>query len=301
VTSAALKWIYQRPPGPFFLYLHYMDPHSGYRPPEPERVRFAAAGYAGPIDGSTAQLKRIARREMEIDPQGRQRLVDLYDGEIAFADDQIGRLLRSLEASGLADDAYIVALSDHGEEFLDHGRVFHGATLYREVIRVPLIVRPPGGAASARRLPQVVGLIDVGPTLLELTGAGDPRPTQGRSFAGLLGSGPPPPWPGVAYSELFDDPLVEAQVYAKLHLAAVTTERRSFLARRDGGVEQYDLQADPGETSSLPAGDGEGGEAARALAEHTATCDEFAKRVHKVSDPLGPEQRERLRALGYLK
>jgi arylsulfatase A-like enzyme len=302
VTNAALQWLYGRPPGPLFLYLHYMDPHSGYQPPEPYRGRFAAAGYSGPMDGSTEQLKRIARGEQHVGPADRQRLVDLYDGEIAFADEQIGRLLDYLDSTGLATDSYVIVLSDHGEELLDHGRVFHGSTLYREVIRVPLIIRPPGGAPDARRLRQVVQLIDLGPTILALTGEPDSRPTQGRSFASLLGAGAISSWPGLAYSELFEDPLVDAQLYTKIHIAALTTERLSYLARRDGGAELYDPQTDPAENASLAATEGEGAaEAARGLSEHVAACEAFSRLVGKVSDPMTPEQREQLRALGYLR
>ncbi|HUP18768.1 MAG TPA: sulfatase [Gemmatimonadota bacterium] len=101
VTEAAIRWLDQPRRGPIFLYLHYMDPHSGYQPPEPHRARFAAPGYSGPIDGSNPQLVRIAHGEMKVDREDRQRLVDLYDGEIAFADEQIGRLLRALDVSGL--------------------------------------------------------------------------------------------------------------------------------------------------------------------------------------------------------
>jgi len=302
VTAAARRFLEQRRRGPLFLYLHYMDPHSGYEPPEPYRERFAAAGYSGAIDGSTAQLKRIAQGEQAVSPEDRQRLVDLYDGEIAFADEEIGRLLQALETLGLADDSYLVVLSDHGEEFLDHGRVFHGSTLYHEVIRVPLIVRPPGGAPDARRLRQVVGLIDVGPTILALTGDPDSRSSQGRSFAGLLGAGPTPSWPGLAYSELYADPLVDAQLYPKQHVVAATSERWSYLARRGGGAEMYDLQEDPAQTASLTSPEAAAAaEAARALAQHAMDCEEYSRRVAKVSEPLTSEQRERLRALGYLR
>jgi len=241
-----------------------MDPHSSYQPPEPHRARFAAPSYSGPIDGSTDQLTRIAQGKMSVRSGGR------------------------------------VVLSDHGEEFLDHGRVGHGTTLYGELIRVPLIIRPPGGTPKARRFHQVVQLIDVGPTILALTGEPDARPSRGRSFADLLGAGAMGPWPGVAYSELFD--FADAQRPPRLHAAAVTSNRWSYLRRHSGGAELYDQQSDRAQTTSLADGEqAAAAEAARTLAQHVAACEELSKRVSKVSDPLSPEQRESLRALGYIR
>ncbi|HUP18767.1 MAG TPA: sulfatase/phosphatase domain-containing protein [Gemmatimonadota bacterium] len=194
----------------------------------------------------------------------------------------------------------MIVLSDHGEEFLDHGRVTHGTTLYGEQIRVPLIIRPPGGTRDARRLAQVVQLIDVGPTILALTGEPDSRPSQGRSFAQLLGAKAVAPWPDLAFSELFD--IIEAQRPQRLHAAAVTSSRWSYLTRPDGGVELYDRQLDRAQTTSLAgAEEAAAAAAARSLARHVAVCEELSKTVHKVSDPLSPEQRERLRALGYIR
>lgn len=301
ITDAALGWLERRGRGPFFLYLHYMDPHSSYQPPVEYRELFGAAGYAGPVDGSTEQIKRVARGEMPLGPDDRQRLIDLYDGEIAFADEQVGRLFRSLEESGAADDAYVVVLSDHGEEFLDHGRLFHGSTLYRESIRVPLIVRPPGGATDARRIRAVVGLVDVGPTLLALTGEPDARPTQGRSFAWLLEAGATAPWPGLTFSELFEDRIVEARVYPKRHAAALVSERWTYLTLRAGGEELFDAEADPAQLENRAAAEGAAAaEAASALARHAAACEDLSRGVAKAGGELSAEERERLRALGYV-
>ena len=107
--------------------------------------------------------------------------MDLYDGEIAFTDLQVGRVLDALDASGHADDTVVVLFSDHGEELGDHGSTRHGHTLFGELVRVPLIVRAPGFAP--RRVAGDVGLVDLAPTVLELVGLAPPPAAAGRSLA----------------------------------------------------------------------------------------------------------------------
>jgi len=148
---------------PWFLWLHYFDPHDSYLPHEGFSEKF-----------------------------GTVEEIDLYDGEIAFTDHYVGMVLRKLAELGLEDDTIVVITSDHGEEFGEHGFKRHGYSLYQEAVRVPLVIKVPG--AAARRIPEVVGNVDVLPTLLEacdlelakVQGASCAHELEGRSLLGAI-------------------------------------------------------------------------------------------------------------------
>jgi arylsulfatase A-like enzyme len=111
---------------------------------------------------------------------------DWYDGSIRGMDTEIGRLMQALRRLGIADDTLVVILSDHGEEFLEHGRMFHGQSVYGELSQVPLIVHWPAGVAKGRVVDELVQSIDVMPTLLDLSGIPRPDGLQGQSFRSLI-------------------------------------------------------------------------------------------------------------------
>ncbi|PWB74713.1 MAG: hypothetical protein C3F15_07375 [Holophagae bacterium] len=157
VTEAALAWLEQRPSEPFFLWLHYFDPHQPYDAPEPFSRLFADSP---------------------------------YDAEIAFADDSIGRFLDVLRSKRLIDRTLIVVVGDHGEGLGDHGELTHGLTIYDSVLKVPLIVRAPG--LPAGRVHGTVRTVDLMPTICELVRVECPPAVQGRSLVGLLGGGEAP-------------------------------------------------------------------------------------------------------------
>jgi len=167
---------------PFFLFAHYFDPHFDYVPPPPwdrafdpdydgaldGRDFFTNPGIA-PFDAASPTGRRRAASERDL-----EHLEALYAGEIAWTDAQIGRLLEGLARLGLDGETLVVVVADHGDEFLEHGSIGHRQTLYEEVLRVPLILRPPGGAAPQRRAEPVV-LADV-PALVQSLLAGHPAP-----------------------------------------------------------------------------------------------------------------------------
>ncbi|MEW6758211.1 MAG: sulfatase-like hydrolase/transferase [Acidobacteriota bacterium] len=151
VTRAALEAV-RKAKGPFFLWAHYYDPHYEYRPPEPYAKAFAK---------------------------------DRYDGEIAYMDAQVGALLEGLGASGLLENTLVVVAGDHGEGLMEHGERQHGVFLYDYALRVPLLVAWEGRIRGGRRIPDLCGLCDVAPTVLDLLGltAGE---ADGRSLRPLL-------------------------------------------------------------------------------------------------------------------
>ncbi|MBA3296414.1 MAG: sulfatase, partial [Acidobacteria bacterium] len=157
-VARAVAWLDSQGSRQFFLFTHIYEPHTPYAPPD----RFASQ--------------------------------DPYDGEVAYSDEIIGKLLDHLREKDLYDDATIVLLSDHGEGLGDHGESEHGLFLYRETIRVPLIVKLPGSRGGGRRVAAPVQHVDVVPTILELTGGGEvsglPNPAStavpGRSLLAVL-------------------------------------------------------------------------------------------------------------------
>ncbi|MBW2273164.1 MAG: sulfatase [Deltaproteobacteria bacterium] len=174
VTERVKRWI-DSVEGPFFLFVLSIDPHWPYEPPAAfDRHR---GGYAGRVDSDPLAITR-----KDLSPADRARLRSLYEGEIAFNDDSLGRLLEHLRLRGRYDDTIVVFTSDHGEEFWEHGNTMHGLSLFEESIRVPLIIRSRAGLPVAARVEAPVALVDIAPTLLELTGIPVPYALDGRSL-----------------------------------------------------------------------------------------------------------------------
>jgi len=171
---------------PFFLYLHEVDPHSPYDPPEPFDKAYYP-NYTGGIEGSTMVLNMANGNVMQLDAADLRYLKSLYLGEITYRDRYLGWILDFLEQSGLANNSLIIFLSDHGEEFKEHGQLQHGKTLFEEQLRVPLLLSLKGILPAGRRPRAYVELIDVTPTILDLLGIAAPPSMQGQSLLPYLG------------------------------------------------------------------------------------------------------------------
>jgi choline-sulfatase len=253
-TAAALEsWIAGAGAGPpLFCFLHLYEPHTPYEPPEPWKSRFA----------------------------------DPYDGEIATADDIVGRFFGFLKEKGLYDRAVVIVLSDHGEGLKDHGEDEHGIFLYREALQVPLLLKLPGGIHAGETVATPVGLYDVVPSVLSLTGvpAGETSSLPGRPF-------PLPGDPAPAARRLFAETF-----YPRIHLgwsdlASLTDGKAHYIhAPRP---EFYDLESDPGERTDLSGGKPESFRAFR------AEIDKTPRSFTKPRD-VDPEEAKKLASLGYL-
>jgi arylsulfatase A-like enzyme len=163
----------------------------------------------------------------------------------------VGRLLGTLRELGLYEDALIIVTADHGEEFLERGWIGHTRSLYDELVRVPLIIRPPGGLPAPRVADPVVSLVSLAPTVLDFAGADPGRSEfQGPSWRPLLsGSGA-----GLDAVLLEVDfvPLRPQRFVRKVHKKALVVGRHKLIRDdRSGRLELYDLDADPGETRDL--------------------------------------------------
>ncbi|OGL41542.1 MAG: hypothetical protein A3C43_00125 [Candidatus Schekmanbacteria bacterium RIFCSPHIGHO2_02_FULL_38_11] len=173
LNSTIVPWLRNNKDKKFFLYLHYKDPHSPYKPPD-----FFYKKYVKGIDPEVYKGNDrfdINRTEMA-----------LYDGEIEFTDLNIGELLKTVDELNLTKNTLVILLSDHGEAFLEHGNKEHGFTLYQEEIFVPLIMRLPGYIPVNRKVVYQVCTIDILPTILNILNIQYKGPIEGKSLLPLI-------------------------------------------------------------------------------------------------------------------
>lgn len=288
---------------PLFLYLHYLEPHAPYDPPEPFRSRL------GPTDLTSERAKALNVKVMSFGPGNKGllsrellALSSLYDGEVASVDDEIRQMFDVLEQAGVLEHAVIVVTADHGEEFGGHGEVMHGHTLYNDAIRVPLIILAPGYPAR-QVVDAPVSLLDVAPTILALAG-GPPEPRhEGRSLLPLLGNDDENRLPAAQPTALLVQllPLTSGVEAPKnrLHSSAIIQGDRKGLLGTTGALEVYDLATDPAERYPLPPLTAV--ESADLLVTLDTMQAALADRAEATSlaRPLDDATKEKLRALGY--
>lgn len=254
-TGDALAWIDLHRAGPFFLFLHYFDVHLPYAPPAPFDRLFDQA-YDGPM-GSRFDPETYAPTRADLLAMMRawpaaewNHVVSLYDGEIAFTDRAVGALLDGLEERGVLENTLVVFLSDHGQEFFEHGAYGHGHSLYGEVLRVPLVFSFPGKIPEGRRVREQVRLLDVMPTILDVVGVEPGSHIEGSSLLPLItGVGSVRAAPGavlppeVAFSEA---------VRLGGEKKSLTAPAAKAIHDVDSGETLvFDLEADPGEAKAL--------------------------------------------------
>jgi arylsulfatase A-like enzyme len=272
---------------PFFLFLHFYDPHWHYEPPESTRKIFDTA-YTGTITGRLQDFSRRDRKS--VSPADLAHLIALYDGEIRYVDDELGRVFDHLRARDLDRGTLVLVTSDHGEEFLEHGSWEHQKTLYEEVVRIPLFFRGPG--VAPRREPSPTSLLDVAPTVLTWAGMPVPAPMQGRS---LLAHGPDREVYGETDHTVDRTHKLFLRGGAKRWKAILSLDREGASVR---GEEWYDLSADPGESRRDPPPPATADAMRRLALERWKAARRLGAGAPAVN--LSPDQRERLRALGYI-
>lgn len=182
--DSALAWIDGHADQPFFLFLHLFDVHDDYRPPGEYATRFDP-DYTGTFDGRGISSRNSAFRA-DMPRRDFEHALALYDGEIAWVDEQIGRLLERLDALDLAEDTLVVLTSDHGEEFFEHGNKTHRTQLFRESVEVPLIFRWPGKLPEGHVVRGTTGIVDVAPTVYGLFGIDGPAALTGADLSPAL-------------------------------------------------------------------------------------------------------------------
>jgi arylsulfatase A-like enzyme len=225
VTERTLGWLEGAPRQPFFLLVHYMDPHDPY--------------FEVPYNG-----RGVARVTQPNPPASRRdELLRLYHENVRYLDGFIATLWQRLEAQGLYAGSAVLLVADHGEEFLEHGGWWHGTTLYEEQIHVPLLVKRPAEAAPGSVVEHAVRTVDVAPTLLAAAGLPRPRAMEGDDL--FTGSEPP---------ALFADEELEGNLLAAIRVGdwkLITANPNN--PRGLQTTELYDLRRDPAERNNLAA------------------------------------------------
>jgi arylsulfatase A-like enzyme len=290
-TDAALTWLGTRRARPFFLLVHYFDPHMIYSPPREFRAEFAAPedrDAGGWIFGTRAQIVAQHEGRVRFDEATVRRAERLYDGEVAYTDHEVGRLLDALDGLGLREETIVVFTADHGEEFWDHGGIAHGHTIYEEQVHVPLLFSWPGRIAPGT-VQAAVGHVDVAPTLCDLAGIEtDPR-FAGKSLAG-----------GLAGQAMADRPVLQMGNFWGPPIVGWRRDGHKLIVWPDERLELFDLRTDPGETDNLDSREPE--RVAALLEELRFTLRGLGgeDRDDGTAPELTPEQIERLRSLGYV-
>ena len=240
-TDAALRWLaaFRKPERPFLLYVHYMDPHDPYDPPDNKPVTFSHTGSLA-FDPEE-KVKDSMRRPGVTDALD---YVDRYDEEIAYADEQIGRLLKMLQEKGLLDSLLVIFCADHGETLMEHEKWFrHSYHIYEEQVRIPLAIRGPEFQKS--RVDELVSLLEIAPMIRSTIGLQENSPGRRDSLP------PDCPWSNMLHveSDLMLDVqwrgLVGADKKWMVALNHKDPEKKILDARH------YDLAKDPGEQNPI--------------------------------------------------
>lgn len=255
----ALAWMEGSGGDNFFVWIHLFDPHVPYAPPEPFRSRFTARP---------------------------------YDGEVAFVDSLVGKLLAFLDQKGWYESALIVFTSDHGEDLGDHGENTHGFFVYDSTIRVPLIIKAPRKEMAGRVVDTQVQTVDIAPTLLQMLALPARAEMQGRSVVSLAarGGGRPSPGLGETYYPYYH--------FGWSPLRFLRTGKYKFIEAPN--PELYNLEVDPGERKNL-------------FSRDSAVAQEMRNQLREALSRFGPRQAarieaqrmdeqtlEKLRSLGYV-
>jgi len=263
VVDTALAWLEGRKQGPFLAWIHLYDPHTPYEPPEPFLSEYGPRGMAG-----------------------------LYDGEIAFTDQQVGRLVSWLQANGLDKKTVVVVMGDHGEGLGSHGEGTHGYFVYDYAMHVPFLVATPFAELRGVRVDSQVSAVDVFPTVLALTGIDPATKAHGRSLLPVMFR-PRTEASAYAYGESMTPNLQFG--WSPLHYLR-STRYKLIKAPRP---ELYDLSVDPEETTNV-------------LARHPEVARDLMDKLDRLVEETGrgapsaeaanldKETLERLSALGYI-
>ena len=287
IVDRALAWIATRHGAPFFLFIHFFDPHMNYDPPPATRGRFTDSLPHGRLSLPFAESLRIRSGRLWLSAEEQEFVRAAYDEEIAFVDLQLGRLFAALQEKGLLDRAIVLFTADHGEEHWDHNGFEHGHTLYDELLHVPLIVWGPG--VHAGRIETPVSLIDLAPTILGALGAPPIAASPGVSLWPLLTGGAAPP---------ARDLLAERPRYGPDRGAVIRWPYKAVVDLEGGPQLLFELEEDPGEQVNLSAK-----YPAIMASLRAAITQQVAMRRTRPTPgaaTLDSATRERLRALGYL-
>lgn len=261
VNAAAFRWLDQQDSAPFFLWMHYFDPHQPYDPPAPYDSLFPG---------------------------------EPYDGEIAFTDENFGKILAYLDERGLTEKTIIVVVGDHGESLGDHGEPTHASYIYDPTVRVPLLISTPDSdQATGQVVKRQVGTVDIAPTILDFLGLPRHPDMQGHSLVADLRS----PDSGDSHPVLVESHFTQYH-FGWAPLRALRTDDFKYILAPT--PELYDLRSDPAEIHNIASSNPD------VLTELDAALDDFVRQRsstdigRSVATSVDAETRANLEALGYL-
>jgi len=333
-----LPWLEAHRDEPFFVFLHVSDPHDPYAPAPPYDTMWADPARRGEHERQAKEVKKFIKEPLmkNFGMPSRAELVkagfdadayvshdrDWYDGSIRGMDVEIGRLVERLRALGMDGRTLLVFTGDHGEEFLEHGRMFHGQSVYGELTNVPLLMWRPGAVPAGLRVDTTVRTIDIMPTLLEMSGLPVPEGLHGHSLIPLMAPRSSPGGlaaaddddgavatdrPGISEKALtLDDiggspPPHETESFS-IVLDGWKLIQNTHMAPGGSEYELYDARSDPLNLHDVAS---QHPDIVRRLSQRLTSWRAEAEAARLKSDTdaagsLSGEELERLRSLGYI-
>ncbi|MDO8602287.1 MAG: sulfatase [Candidatus Omnitrophota bacterium] len=298
ITDWAIDWLGKNKNKKFFLWLHYFDPHGPYTPPSPYdemyiKDRFYEKGIEIPLlNKERGGFGGIPGYQAQDGNKDKNYYIAKYDGEIRFTDNQIGRLINALKETGLLHKTIIIITSDHGESLGEHNYYFdHGAYLYDNLIKVPLIIYFNSFVPLNKTINQQVSLIDIMPTILDIAKV---RLHRQAKFEGVNLV------PLISKREVRRNPYVFSEYFegGSQKFAIRGNGWKLLYGKKNGDYELYNLKDDPGELNNLFFLEKEKSE------DLMRMLDIFLKRpvrkTKRTKIELNEEDKEKLKSLGYL-
>jgi arylsulfatase A-like enzyme len=297
-TDAAVSWLERNNRYPFFIWVHFFDPHLPYRPPK-EYVAEGFRNYKGPVSRNWYFLSPSEQIQIITSPENMKQMIALYDAEISYADHEVGRLVEATERMAPHGRLLTIVTADHGESMGEH-HLYWGRDLYDPTLLVPLIMVPPDNQFKTPLvIKDQVRTIDIAPTILELLDVKPSKIMDGLSLVGLIKDNQP--FQESAKSKIYlhneEHTRPSSSIRCrgwKLIVREPCWDRRDY-TWDDEAQELYNLKEDPSEEKNLAS------ESSKELKKLRDELEEYRHLIWSKELDLTPDEIERLRSLGYIR
>ncbi len=239
LVERALSWLEKNKDGRFFLWIHFIEPHVPYGDPW-NNLWPSDPAYHGKIGRGWDEFEKFYEGRTKLNDADISHLKFLYDGDIHYVDYHLEGFFNYLKQQNLWDKTLIILTSDHGEEFLEHGRLIHGIGAHAELVRVPLIIKLPG-QNEARTIPGQVQLLDLAPSVLDVFGLPPAKDMMGRSLLPVIGG-----------QERDPRPAFSSCSYLGHRIISIRYENYALIYNEDkNSFRVYDIETDPLELRNI--------------------------------------------------